>query len=201
MNRTPHWLWVIEFVSHWEVLSHCLIWFWLNLSSITFAFKQIVIPPCHLQLCLIYICVLCFWFFAFGATAALRYLWQKLRPTFFASKRIMAINNQALVLVHNSFSQISLQEVAIVLRMTVFIEHYHRSQGQTPTEDAIQRDVAAADAVLAIWERNYACLVLVQLWSTGKLLREATATCSSGRRLWWWFGNLVSVKHSVLIQL
>ena len=198
MDCVTHWFGIIKFIRHWKVLSHGLIRFWLNLPSITFALKQIVIPPCHLQLCLVDICILSFRFFTFGA-AALRHLWQKLRPTFFASKGVMAIYDQALMLINNSFGQIRLQKVTIVLWMTVFVEHYHRSQWQTSTEDAIQRNVSAADAVLAIWERNYACLVLVQLRSTGKLLREATATWSSDWRLWWRCWNLISVKHSVLI--
>jgi len=108
-------------------------------------------------------------------TARLDHVRKELEPVVLLSEGVFRVHDQALILVHNALSKVSLQKVGVVLRKTVFVEDDECTYGVAAPQDGVKGLVAAAYAVLSVGKGADPGLILIQYRRCRQLLSEASS--------------------------
>lgn len=130
LDGGAHGLGAVEFVVQLKVFAHCLIWWGCDLACVLFFIKEVVVSPGYLELLLVWVLrgfgffiFVILWVFFFD----FRNIGEKLDPRVLATVRILGINHNALVVVDDALRQISLEEVAVILRVAILIQNNERA--------------------------------------------------------------------------
>lgn len=140
LDGGTHGLRAVEFVVQLKVFAHCLVWWGCDLACVLFLVEEIIVSPGYLELLLVWVLrgfgfflVVIFWFFFFD----LRNVGEKLDPRIFATESILRVYHNALVIVDDALRQIGLEEVAVILRVAIFIQNNERADWVSASDNRV----------------------------------------------------------------